>query len=154
MAACNSIDWSTAQATLVDTGGVFLALLDEMERDRSGFIHNRTVLVEAFRDHQMFYMCVPETDAMFKDKDSRYHPRFMDWKQHADVPFYCLPIVAVIGRKDESVIDILWVHSRCRRAGFGRMIVQQLGIKRAPCVMEDSVPFWNAPSVEVGRVQH
>nr|WRJ70059.1 hypothetical protein TetV2_00614 [Oceanusvirus sp.] len=144
-----SLDWSTAKTTLVDTGFVFWPLFDEMVRDGSGFVHNRETLVDAFRNDKMYCLRLPETDALFADKDSRDHPWFMNRTRS----IYALPVVAVTSGEEDENIDILWVHSRCRRAGFGRMIVQQLGIKRAPCVMEDTLPFWKAlGSVEIGRV--
>jgi hypothetical protein len=136
-------NWGEIQLVQVDYGSLFAALynelLDDINPDGSGFHHNLQNLVEAFRDGKLFSLRVIETNDMYHEEIR--NPLF------AERTFYALPVLCVVGKRDQDC-EIIWVHTRARRYGFGRKMVELLGIERAIDPLPGSESFWNACGVK------
>jgi hypothetical protein len=106
----------------------FWALYDELVNDKSGFLANRSSLLEAYREGNLYSLGVCETDAMRKS-DPIFCPE----------TDYLLPCLCI---RRGSVAEIVWTHTRARRLGLGRRLVNLLGITGARRVMPESEIFW------------
>jgi hypothetical protein len=114
------------------SGYDFWSLIDELIDDDSGFIHNRAIIADAYKEGNLYGLRVS------------YEVR----EQHdVDDPLFCedspelLPCFCV---RSGDMCDIIWTHSRARRNGFARTLVQKLGIKKTSRQLEESIPFWTA----------
>ena len=130
-------DWGRVKADLLSAHEL-LQLSDELSGDGSGFINQRHLILEAWKNDKLFGLRVEETGSMY-DRHARSDPIF--------VPFswYLLPCFCVV---DHQTAKIFWVHSRARRLGFGRKLVEELGIKTASIPLPDSRAFWSACGVK------
>ncbi len=136
----SSSAWGAIRLVPIDTGSDFWALMNELQNDQSGFWHNRRIIADAFRGGALFGLRVDETDAMYT-QGARQDPTFMK------ETWYMLPCFCV--KSFHSEVDIVWVHSRCRRRGFGKEMVSQLEISGASDVLPGSEPFWAACGITI-----
>jgi GNAT superfamily N-acetyltransferase len=139
-----AIDFGGAILRPVSDAGWFWALFDEMVADGGGFANNRDILLDFYKAGRMLALEVTETDAMFEDRAARRHPWFM-----RRTGWYRLPAFCCI--TSYGAISIIWVHSRCRGAGLGRLMVEQTtadeeGVSE---VLPESVGFWERCGVSV-----
>lgn len=96
----------------------------------------------ALLEKRLFTLEVTESDAMFSTRASR-DPVF------AKGPGVCYTLPCFLLRaENDSVCDIIWVHLRARRRGFGTMLVKQLGITRAYQPVEGSEKFWDSVGIK------
>src|SRR5205809_561033 len=58
-------DWGEIVLVIITNGDEFWTLFDELEDDESGFIGNRSVLVDAYKDGNLYGLKVTETDSMY-----------------------------------------------------------------------------------------
>jgi hypothetical protein len=116
----------------------FFVIQDELmqewsENERNGcadkgFIHNQSIILEAFVKGNLYGLCMPETQSMY-DNVTPDDPHFMNARRGAQYrfPVFCaLDEVASQGRKGEHVIELLWVAPRMRRRGLGTRLVECL----------------------------
>jgi len=130
----------------------FFVIQDELAEDWEqngggdrGFIHNRSSILEAFIKGNLYGLCMPETDEMFKNVTPE-DPRFMMPRYGAQ---YRFPVFCAV---DNNRIDLLWVAARMRRRGLGTRLVSLLkerGVSGADYV-EGALPFWQ----RFGTVTH
>ena len=59
-------DWGKIIIHKIETGDDVLILFNELVNDNSGFIHNMSFLLDAFKDGNLYGLTVIETDDMFK----------------------------------------------------------------------------------------
>jgi predicted DNA-binding protein YlxM (UPF0122 family) len=110
----------------------FWSLFDELQDDKSGFIHNRTLLLDAFRNGHLYGLEVEETQEMF-NRRSRNSPLYCRGS------FYLIPCLCI---KYGRTVDILWTHRRARGNGFAKKLVRELSITSVRHPLEESVGFW------------
>ena len=133
--------WGPLQVVSGLTAGDFWALIDELKDDRSGFLYNRAILLDAWKNGCLHGLAVEETDDMFKSPERRGEPLFC---KNSDT-MYLLPCLLMTGEDAElSTVEIIWTHKRARRKGLGTELVQKLGIKKVYNPLEGSAPFWKA----------
>lgn len=119
------------------SGNDFWALFDELVDDKSGFLYNRSIIIDAYKNGNLYGLEVTETDSMYR-RCARSDSIFC-----FDTS-YLVPCFCVI--ENENAI-ILWVHTRARRRGFGSKLVHLLGITYVPDPLPDSMDFWKACNI-------
>ena len=118
----------------------FFVIQDELmqewsENERNGcadkgFIHNQSIILEAFVQGNLYGLCMRETQSMY-DNVTPDDPHFMaserTGRQDYRFPVFCvLDEVAGKWRAGEHVIALLWVAPRMRRRGLGTLLVECL----------------------------
>jgi hypothetical protein len=134
-------DLGIPRLSKIERGEDFWRLMDELADDKSGFVHNKTILVDAFRQGKLFGLRVEETDAMFKRQA---------WKDtvFCKGSYYLLPCLCIRhGVRGSYIATIIWTHSRARRKGFARTLVKLLKIKEADTPLPESTDFWDAMGI-------
>lgn len=104
----------------------FWSLFDELQDDKSGFLHNRTLLLDAFRNGHLYGLEV-------------------DGRQSQNSPLYCrgsFYLIPCLCIKYGRTVDILWTHSRARGNGFAKKLVRELSITKVRHPLEESLGFW------------
>ena len=129
-------DWGEIRLTQIDDYD-FWRLFDEMVDDNSGFFHNRSTLLEAYKNDNLYGLSVGETDEMFQRR-ARMDTLFCrnSW--------YLLPCFCV---KEDDTAIIIWTHTRARRNGFAKKLVELLHIKYAHTPLPESIEFWKKCNV-------
>lgn len=131
-------DWGEIELINITEGHDFWCLLCELSNDESGFLCNKISIVEAYKDGNLYGLQVVETQLMYERRE-RENPIF------CTDSFYLLPCFC-IKERDEAVI--IWTHTRARRRGFARKLVEELNIKTAYHPLPGSEHFWNACHIE------
>eukprot|EP01047_Picozoa_sp_COSAG01_P067551 COSAG01_NODE_9564_length_2408_cov_5.157211_3_plen_90_part_00 len=67
-----------------------------------------------------------------------------------NLSWYLLPCLAVTAPDDPTKSLIVWTHTRARRRGLGRKLVEQLRITSNTRQLEGSKEFWKACGLEGG----
>jgi hypothetical protein len=125
-------DWGTIGLKQIDTGDDFWALLTELCDDDSGFLHNKSTIVEAFKDGKLYGLSVCESQKMYE--------RFARWDSvFCRETYYLLPCFCI---KHDKTAIIIWTHTRARRMGFAKKLVELLHIEHAWNPLSDSLEFW------------
>ncbi len=109
--------------------------------DKSGFIDNRITILQAFKDGNLFGLSVKETQSMF-DRSAMKDSIFCEDSN------YRLPCLCVLTDDSDG---ILWVHSRARRLGLGRKLVELLNIREISNALPGSEAFWEKCNVKIRR---
>jgi len=142
-------DYGTIEMTLIERPEDFWALWDELEDDDSGFIHNRITLLDAFKKGEMYGLTVKETDSMYSrgaDTDELFV------KCKGTNSLYLLPCILLLDneymKEGNAQISIIWVHTRARRRGFAKKMVNSLSECYENIILShplpESIPFWKA----------
>jgi hypothetical protein len=124
-------DWGEIELMKVDSDG-FWFLMDELYDDNHSFIYNRTTILEAYKNGNLYGLLVSETHAMY-ERDARNDRIF------CKNSWYMLPCFCV---KQEDTAILIWTHARARRMGFAKKLVELLHIKYAYHPQKDSLGFW------------
>ena len=129
-------DWGRIQLQCIDEADEFWCLMEEVfddsDEENGGFWFNRDYLLDAYKENLLFGLRVSETDSMH-DRRARSDTIFVRRS------FYLLPCLCI---PKGDVVDIIWVHRRARRLGFGTLLVQRLGLIR--CVLCNYTPICHA----------
>jgi len=109
----------------------FWSIMDELyievcNSDGTGFWHNRGTILDAYSKGNLYGLRVNETDEMFKRG-------------------YLLPCFCV-KEGDEAIL--LWTHTRARRRGFAKKLVELLEIKSADWPLPESLGFWQKCGID------
>ena len=107
-----------------------------------GFIHNQSIILEAFVKGNLYGLCMPETQSMY-DNVAPDDPHFMA-SERTGRQDYRFPVFCAV---DNNRIDILWVAARMRRRGLGTRLVECLkarGVSGADYIdcVPGALPFW------------
>ena len=120
---------------LIENSDDFWALYDELLNDESGFIFNRTMILDAFKDKELYGLRVNEINYTSK--------------QHS---IYCansddlLPCLCV---KHNNTAMVLWTHTRARRRGFAKELVKLLNVQHAYNPLPGSENFWRSCNIQM-----
>ena len=118
-------------------GEHFFALYDMLVKHKSGFVHNREYLVDAFkRGGELYYLQIMETDELFKDQELRYKLALFTEARPARLylPVFCW-------RRNGNCM-MLWVAPFLQKLGLASDILRKLDIKRAHNILFESRSFW------------
>ena len=129
-------DWGEIELIQINSED-FWCLFDELCHDNSGFYHNRSTILEAYKNDNLYGLRVIESDKM-------YERRLMDI--FCDDSLYLLPCFCV---KENNKAIIIWTHTRARKMGFAKKLVELLHIEYADKPLPDSIEFWKKCNVKL-----
>jgi len=121
----------------------FWCLYDELLDDNSGFFYNRSTILEAYRDKNLYGLTVLKTDEMY-ERGSRMDKIFCN--NEFNNSFYLLPCFCI---KENNKAVIIWTHTRARNMGFAKKLVELLNIEYAYCPLEESIGFWEKCNIKL-----
>ena len=130
-------DWGEIVTQQIDSVD-FWILFDELCCDNSGFYHNRSTILEAYKSGNLYGLRVNETNQMYK-RGARKDYIF------CENSWYLLPCFCV---KENNKAIIIWTHTRARKMGFAKKIVELLNIEYAYNPLPDSIEFWKKCNVK------
>ena len=131
-------DWGELILKQIDSSE-FWYLIDELCDDDSDFLNNRTYILEAYKNGNLYGLKVAETDKMY-ERGAKTDILFCKGS------WYLLPCFCCI--EDDNTAVILWTHSRARNLGFAKKLVELLHIKYAHNLLPKSIEFWNKCKVK------
>ncbi len=108
----------------------FWALYDAALDDDSDPCHNRCILFDAYLAG-ILYSLSANNDADVS--------KYSKWYCKNSREIGLMPCLCIV---QQQQCDILWVHSRARRMGLGKKLVELLQIKYVEAVLPESVGFW------------
>ena len=135
-----------------------------------GFIHNKTSILKAWREHRLFGLRMARTESVDK-----HHPSYSDiasdeppvyqylWKNHTaqgDSVKYAFPLFCVVehtGHLDDlcnitnNTIEYLWVAKRARGVGLGRCMSNEICCDAVFDVLPSCVEFWRKVGFEMPK---
>jgi len=132
-------DWGEIKLNQIDTGDDFWSIIDEITDDHSGFLNNRNTLIDAYKKGDLYGLYVNETDKMY-ERGARMDDIF------CKNSWYLLPCFCV---KKHNTAILIWTHTRARKMGFGKKMIELLEIERAYNPLPESTGFWQKCNIEV-----
>jgi ribosomal protein S18 acetylase RimI-like enzyme len=134
------VDYGDLCLVVIKSGDDFCSLLDALEDDKSGFIlHNKPWIMEKYRDGQLYGLCVKETDAMCQ-RHAWNDSIFLKGASWYTLPCFC----TILDDEHPFTAQMIWVHSKARRLGLGKALVDLLAIDSVYCPQPESLAFWEA----------
>ena len=130
-------DWGEIELIQINSED-FWCLFDELCNDNSGFYHNRSTILEAYKNGNLYGLHVIESDKM-------YERGVKDNNIFCDDSLYLLPCFCV---KENNKAIIIWTHTRARKMGFAKKLVELLHIEYADNPLPDSIEFWKKCNVK------
>ncbi len=131
-------DWGEIELTQIDSDD-FWCLFDELGDDNSGFLCNKSTILEAYKKGNLYGLRVNETDKMY-EREARMDNIF------CENSWYLLPCSCV---SPNNKAIIIWTHTRARKMGFAKKLVKLLHIKYAYNPLPDSIEFWEKCNVKM-----
>jgi hypothetical protein len=129
-------DWGKLCLKNIEKGCDFWHLFDELMDDESGFFNNRGIIVEAYKEGNLFGLRVGVTDSMYK-RDAIFDDIFC--RPNPNLSYYLLPCFCI---KQDNKAIIIWTHTRARRKGFAKKLIELLNIEYADNPLPGSIKFW------------
>ena len=130
-------DWGEIEVIQIDSND-FWYLFDELYDDNSGFCNNRSTILEAYKNGNLYGLSVNETDKMYERK-ARIDNIFCENSNYL-LPCFCV--------KENNKAIIIWTHTRARKMGFAKKLVELLRIEYAYIPLPDSIDFWKKCNVK------
>jgi hypothetical protein len=125
-------DYGEIKVKQITESNDFWCLFDELCNDKSNFICNRSSILDAYKNGNLYGLEVEETNSMYK-RGARGDSIFCKDSVYL-LPCFCM--------KDESTVDILWTHTRARKKGFAKQLIQELKIIHVRNPLPESIGFW------------
>ncbi len=132
-------DWGQLEVTKIIDGEYFWCLFDELCDDKSNFLHNRSNIVEAYKNGNLYGLQVIETDEMC-NRRAKLDTIFCNGS------FYLLPCFII---KENNQAIIIWTHSRARNKGFARKMIELLEINSVYNPLLESMGFWEKVKIKM-----
>ena len=129
-----SHDYGITNVECIDSEQDFWCIFDELVDDNSEFLQNRNTILDSWRKGNMFGVRIVETESMYQ-RGARGDTLFCADSWYL-VPCFCI--------KDENTVIIIWTHSRARRMGFAKKMIESLEIKNTLNPLPESYAFWEA----------
>lgn len=130
-------DWGEIKLEKINSRD-FWNIFDELSNDNSGFLHNKSIILEAYKNENLYGLRVNETDNMYK-RGARMDNIF------CKNSWYLLPCFCI---KENNKAIIIWTHTRARRMGFAKLLIKLLDIKYAYNPLPDSMEFWKKCNIK------
>lgn len=131
-------DWGEIKLAQINSMD-FWRLFEELCDDNSVFYHNRSVILEAYKNENLYGLRVTETDKMY-ERGARIDNIF------CNESWYLLPCFCV---KENNKAILIWTHTRARKMGFAKKLVKLLNIEYAWNPLPDSIEFWKKCNVKM-----
>lgn len=135
-------DWGEIILKEIDSTE-FWFLYDEILDDRSGFFFNRSTILEAYKNGNLYGLQVLETNEMY-ERGARMDKIFCE--NFLNKSWYLLPCFCV---KENNEAVIIWTHTRARNKGFAKKLVELLHIEYAWNPLPESIGFWKKCNVKI-----
>ncbi|KAK3251702.1 hypothetical protein CYMTET_38963 [Cymbomonas tetramitiformis] len=143
---CERENWGAINIVSIgDDSSMFWSLFEEMREDASRMVGNPGEWLLGFRENRVYTLKVEETDAMF-DAATRRGSRETIFSHGAGFT-YVLPCLCMttepVNLQDERthIVFSMWVHTRARRKGLGRLLLHKLRVKWMYDIDIESAPF-------------
>ena len=140
------------QPILIESSEDFWALFDALCDDKSEFFNHRRTILDAFKNGKLYGMTLEEDDYLWDIKpqlDPRNNPLFC--RDCSSSSLYLFPMLCIIEKDDsyqesstETSCIIIWNHTRNRRKGLAKKLVQLLNINKIHNPLQGSLHFWKA----------
>ena len=117
----------------------FWCLMEELSGAESGITCERSIILEAYKNGNLYGLSVIETDEMYKR-------RACEDKIFCHNTFYLLPCFCI---KENDKAICIWTHTRARRNGFAKKLVELLQIENVYNLLQDSIEFWKKCNVKI-----
>ena len=127
-------DWGDINVFNVEDGNDFWSIINELYNDNSDFLCNKDIIVEGYRDGNLYSLRVQESDSMYK-RNAKQDEIFCK-NSFCMLPCFCI--------KNKDCATLIWTHTRARRKGFARKLITDLKIKSAYNPLPESLDFWRA----------
>ena len=134
----NMDDWGEIELNQIGSED-FWYLLDELCHDKSDFYNNRSIILEAYKNGNLYGLTVNETYKM-------YERNAMIDNIFCNNSCYLLPCFCV---KENNKAIIIWTHTRARKMGFAKKLVELLHIEYAYNPLPDSIDFWKKCNIKL-----
>jgi len=121
----------------------FWCLYDEILDDSSCFFNNRSTILEAYKNGNLYGLQVLETNKMY-ERGARMDKIFC--RNYFNNCWYLLPCFCV---KQNNKAVIIWTHTRARKNGFAKKLVELLHIEYAYNPLPESIDFWKKCNVKI-----
>lgn len=150
----------------IKTGDEVLTLLEELKNDKSEYVCLFNIILDAFKEETLYWLQVEKNEETWpgyynKRDDSSSDEDDRDTVSMDDLDdtflikgvyglktdWNTLPCFCIVNKEDRTICDLIWVHSRARKNGFGRRMIELLGIKYVEATTEESSVFWD----KIGR---
>jgi hypothetical protein len=128
------------RSILIERSEDFWALFDELIDDESKFLNNRTTILDSFKNGNLYGLILEEDDYLFNKRNQIKH----FFCSSTMCSLYLFPIFCVMEKNKDEECSIIWNHSRNRRKGLGKKLVELLNIKNVWNPLQDSLPFWKS----------
>jgi hypothetical protein len=157
-------EWGEIKLTKIDIDD-FWHLYDELQNDESGFLNNRSTILEAQQNGNLYGLRINETDEMYErgsrgdetdemfetgsrgdETDEMYERGSRGDEIFCKNSMYLLPCFCV---EENNNAIIIWTHTRARKKGFAKKLVNLLNIKYADTPLPDSIDFWKKCNIEL-----
>ena len=152
MALLNHV--KTLEKTLesIEDEELFFEMYDTLLTHKSGFVHNRTQLLAAWkRGGELYTLKIKENDELFANFTLRQKIAVFTNPQNPNASWINLPVFC--WRDDGDACVMLWTAPHIRRLGLAKELLGLLGITRVYNVLPESRSFWEHLAIpEVGRL--
>ena len=113
----------------ITRGEEVVYLLDKLKDDNSDFLHNRSVILDAFKNNCLYGLTLKDNKEYFK-------------LYSVEPTQSILPCFCVIDDVNKNTAILFWVYSRMRLRGLGRIMVDFFNIRYAFSISPESTEFW------------
>lgn len=125
----------------VDDANEFFRLYDTLLSHKSGFAHNRDVLLEAWkRGNELYTLHIVETQELFENVYLRQELAHFTYPEDANPSWLNLPVFC--WRDAGNACIMLWTAPHIRRLGLAKELLGLLEITRAYKILPESRTFW------------
>lgn len=123
----------------ITKGADFWALLQDMGEQDDPYLFNCNLLVEAYRDGNMYGLTFVE------EVDGPFEP-IINTDCFCTSSTYLLSALCI---KENNVAIALWIHPKIRRLGIATAFIELLNITGAHKPLRETEPFWRHAGFEV-----
>lgn len=116
----------------------FWCIIDELCDDNSVFIYNRSEILKALINGNLYGLKMNESNPKYQEARSE--------SLFCQQSVYLLPCFCIAENKKAIM---LWVHSRAQKRGFGSLLVKLLEITDVYCPLDSARDFWEKCGIDV-----
>lgn len=110
----------------IESGDDFWSIIDELTDDKSNFLYSKSTIVSAYKNKKLYGLSAISND-MISDK-------IFCTRSPNLLPCFCIV--------ENSMVEMIWVHSRARRNKLGTYMMKQLSVDTIYEPLESSMCFW------------
>ena len=131
-------DWGEIKLKQIDSND-FWCLMEELCDNKSGFVCNRSTILDAYKNGNLYGLTVNETNKMYKR--CAYEDNIFCSNSRYLLPCFCT--------KENNKAIIIWTHTRARKNEFAKKLVELLQIESTDHPLLDSIEFWKTCNIKM-----